>query len=108
MPIRKFIDGEVFDPDTIREMDAALLGACRTMRLKVKDDAARRLLAKSIIELAKHGEHNPERLRAAALKDFRLSGRGKSKAGAGALSAMPQRSVGSRDAAYQLGRSARA
>jgi urease gamma subunit len=70
VPIRKFIEHDGFDPETILNMNAALFGACRALGLKVKDDEATRLLAMRIIELARDGERNPERLRAAALKDF--------------------------------------
>jgi urease gamma subunit len=71
MPIRQFLDDEVFDPETLQEMSAALAGACRALGLKLKDDPAVRLLATRIIERARDGEHNPERMRAAALKDLR-------------------------------------
>jgi hypothetical protein len=73
MPIRQFLKGQAFDPETLQEMNAALFGACRALGLKVKDDPAVRLMAMRIIELASEGEHNPERLRAAALKDYRSS-----------------------------------
>ena len=73
MPIRKFIDGDVFDPETVQNMSAALMGACRALGLKMKDDEATRLLATRIIEAAREGERNAERLRAAALKGFHQS-----------------------------------
>jgi urease gamma subunit len=52
-------------------MNAALLGACRALGLKLKDDPAIRLLARRIIEMARDGERNPERLRAEAIKHFK-------------------------------------
>jgi urease gamma subunit len=70
LPIRKFIHGEVFDPEALESMGAALVGACRALGLKMKDDQATRLLAARIIEAARNGERNAERLRAIALKDI--------------------------------------
>jgi len=69
--IRMFLDGESFDGDAIDQMTAALAGACRSLGMKVKDDPPTRLLASKIIERARQGERNAERLRAAALEDFR-------------------------------------
>jgi urease gamma subunit len=71
MPIRRFLSDEGFDPERLREMNAALLGACRALGLKLKDDPAIRLLARRIIEMARDGERNPERLRAEAIKHFK-------------------------------------
>jgi hypothetical protein len=47
-----------------------LAGACWALGLKLKVDPTARLNATRIIERAREGEHNHERLRAAALKDF--------------------------------------
>ena len=44
-----------FDPDAIREMSEALELACDTLRLHRVDDAATRLLAEKIVELALRG-----------------------------------------------------
>jgi hypothetical protein len=69
-PIRQFLEAEAFDPESPQQMSAALADACRALGLKLKDDPATRLIAKRIIKRAREGERNPERLRAAALKDF--------------------------------------
>ncbi len=71
MPIRKFLDGqadgEAFDPETIARMSEALTGACRSLGLAERDDPATRLVAQKILELARGGEHDAQRLEAAAL-----------------------------------------
>ena len=67
MPIRPYIDGEVFEQELIDVMSQALADACATLGLKDKEDAAVRLLATRIIAGAKQGIHNRALLKAAAL-----------------------------------------
>jgi hypothetical protein len=71
MPIQKFLDGPAFDPEAIQGMSEALTGACRALGLVDRDDPATRLVAIKIIELARNGERNSERLQAAALRAIR-------------------------------------
>jgi hypothetical protein len=68
MPIRKFLDGEAFEPETIQSMGDALAGACRALGLADRDDPATRLVAAKIIELARAGERDPRRLEGGALR----------------------------------------
>ncbi len=68
MPIRSFLEGEFFEQEIIDAMGKALADACRELGLKDKEDAAVRLLAMRIIEQAKHGSHDAESLKAAALE----------------------------------------
>ncbi len=68
MPIRPFLEGEAFDPETIQAMSVALTEACTALGLNMKDDAATRLVAMRIIEEAREGIHDPALLKAAALK----------------------------------------
>jgi hypothetical protein len=70
LPIRPFLEGEVFDPDLIEVMSRALVAACQALRLRVMHDAATRLLAMRIIEQAREGVHDTDLLKAAALKGF--------------------------------------
>jgi hypothetical protein len=58
MPIRKFLDDDIFDPEEIQTMNAALLGACKALGLKLPDDDETRVLAAKIIELARGGERD--------------------------------------------------
>lgn len=55
MPIRPFLSGEAFEPETIREMSLALESVCKALGLKVIDDPATRHVAEKIIELSQHG-----------------------------------------------------
>ena len=65
MPIRPFLDGETFDPETIR-----LLGIAFEMAraaIKCPRDLSDEIIARRIIELAKAGERNVDVLCEAAL-----------------------------------------
>jgi hypothetical protein len=68
MPIQRFLDGHAFDPEAIQGMSEALTGACRTLGLVDRDDPATRLVAVKIIELARMGERDPQRLEAGAVR----------------------------------------
>jgi hypothetical protein len=71
MSIRQFVNGQAFEPQTIQVMSEALTAACKALGLKEKDDAANRLLATRIIDLARDGIHDPGLLKAAALAGLR-------------------------------------
>jgi hypothetical protein len=68
VPIRPFLDGEVFEQEHIDIMSKALADACQELGLNDKEDAAVRFLAKRIIDCARDGIHDPELLKAAAIK----------------------------------------
>jgi hypothetical protein len=68
MPIRPFLEGQVFEPELIEAMSKALIGACQALGLRPKDDAVTRLLALRIIKKARDGVHDAELLKAAALR----------------------------------------
>lgn len=70
VPIRPFLDGEAFNPEAIESMGRALADACLALGLKDREDAITKILAMRIIDLAREGAHEPEVLKAAALKGF--------------------------------------
>jgi hypothetical protein len=70
MPIRPFLGGRPFEPEKITEMSAALEAACKALRLLMIDDAATRLVAEKIIELAQRGLQGAETLCTMALKEL--------------------------------------
>ena len=65
MPIRPFLDGQTFDPETTRLIGVAF----ETSRAAVNrpGDLTDEMIARTIIELAKAGERNVEVLSEAAL-----------------------------------------
>ena len=71
MPIRPFLSGQAFDPETIDKMSEALKSVCNTLSLKVGDGAATRLVAQKIIELTQRGVRDAAALRTMTLKEFK-------------------------------------
>jgi len=71
MPIRPFVAGQEFDPETITKMSAALEGVCEKLGLKMVDDPATRLVAEKIIELAQRGVKDVTTLRAMTLEQLK-------------------------------------
>lgn len=71
MPIRSHLNGHWFDPETIRVMGLAFEMALVALRLIDRGDLANDVLAQKIMDLAKAGERDPERLCDGVLKEFR-------------------------------------
>jgi hypothetical protein len=61
MPITRYLDGFRFDDEAKRVMGIAFEMACVALRIDYGDPAAA-IVAKKIIECAKDGERNPDRL----------------------------------------------
>jgi hypothetical protein len=70
MPIRPFLAGQAFDPETISKMSAAFENACAALSIKLVDDAAARLVAQKVIELGQRGVKDVETLIAMTLEQF--------------------------------------
>ena len=63
VPVRPFLEGDhSFGPEDIASMSAGFEAALRKLGLTVREDPATVAVAKRIIELAKEGELEPERL----------------------------------------------
>jgi hypothetical protein len=60
MPIAQFVDDSEFDPETKRVMDAQFEMAREALQLGDERTLANERIARSIIELAKAGEHNAD------------------------------------------------
>lgn len=73
MPIRPFLAGQAFQPELIQQMSAAFVRACEALKLELVDDAATRLVAKTIIELAQRGLQDAETLLEMTLREFELN-----------------------------------
>jgi hypothetical protein len=71
IPITEFLDGYNPDPETKRVMGIAFEMTRAALRLVDRDDLSVAIIAKTIIELAKAGERNPDLLCERALKDLR-------------------------------------
>jgi len=64
-------DQEVFGPDIIAALAAALEDALHRLRLTDRNDPVATIVAKRIIELARQGERDPIRLRDQAIQSLR-------------------------------------
>ena len=73
MPIRFHLNGQRFDHETLRIMslEMALVSLQRTVR---NSNPIRATIAQKIIELAKVGESDPERLCDGAMTSYATSG----------------------------------
>ena len=72
MPIRAYLEGFRFDPETVRLMGIAYeMALVALQRTGGNVNLTRDTLAQKIIELAKAGERDPERLCEAALQALR-------------------------------------
>jgi hypothetical protein len=71
MPIRPYLDGERFDPETTHIMGAAFEATCIALRTGDCDDGIKQAVADKIIHLARTGERNPDLLCEQALKEIR-------------------------------------
>jgi hypothetical protein len=70
VPIREYLDADAFDPETIKSMSDAMADVLAALGLKDKPDELNVVVAKRIIELAKSGEYDRERLKSAVLNSF--------------------------------------
>jgi hypothetical protein len=71
MPIRPYLANQAFEPDVILSMSSALGSVCGTLRLKMVDDPATRLVAQKIIELARRGIIDAATLTRLTLQEFK-------------------------------------
>jgi hypothetical protein len=70
VPIRPYLAGQAFEPEIIKNMSAALAGACDALQLKMHDDPATRFVAEKVIGLAQRGIRDVGTLRRMTLKEF--------------------------------------
>jgi hypothetical protein len=71
VPISIFLEGQKFDPETTRVMGIAFEMTRAALRVSNQDELAPETIAKIIIEFAKSGERDPERLCDQALAGLR-------------------------------------
>jgi hypothetical protein len=68
MPIRQYLNGERFDPETTRLLGLAFETAIQALHNGGVDDPPREGIARTIIGFAKGGTRDPERLCELALE----------------------------------------
>jgi hypothetical protein len=70
VPIRAFLQGKSFDPETIEIMNAAFIGVCTDLGLSDKTDGACEIVAARVIELM-DGQRDPQVIRQTVLAAIR-------------------------------------
>jgi hypothetical protein len=75
MPIRPLLQDGVFSPEDITALATAFEDTLRALGLVDRSDPAVLMVAKRIIELAKHGERNPTRLRNSVVNQLQARSR---------------------------------
>jgi len=70
MPVRPFLSGQAFQPETIRNMSIALERVCAALDLTMRDDPATRLVATKILEMAQRGITDHATISQLVLKEF--------------------------------------
>ena len=68
MKMIPFLQDDAFGPDALRAMSTALEEVCRMLKID-HDQGAREVVAVRVIELARCGECDPERLRDRVLRE---------------------------------------
>jgi hypothetical protein len=71
MPITPFLDGFKFDPEAKRIMGVAFEMTCAALKYANRSDVAHEAIANRIIELARNGMLDPDRLCERVLGDLR-------------------------------------
>ena len=70
MPIQPYLQGQAFDPDTIRVMGSAFENVCKQLRILDKDDAVTKIVARTVIDMAQRGFRDEASLTAAVMEEF--------------------------------------
>ena len=70
MPIQPYLQGEAFDPDTVRVMGVAFENACKELGILDKRDAVTRVVARTVIDMAHRGFRDEDSLTAAVMQEF--------------------------------------
>ena len=70
MPIRSYLNGQRFDPETVRLMGLAYEMTLISLRLVDRGNIANNVVAQKIIEHAKAGQRDPEQLCESVLRQW--------------------------------------
>jgi hypothetical protein len=71
MPISQYLQGQAFDPDSIRVMTVAFENACRQLGILNRHDAVTKIVARTVIDMAQRGFRDEESLTDAVMQEFR-------------------------------------
>jgi len=69
MPIKKYIPGTTFGPETIKDMTTAFERIRSVLKLKDPDDPLIEVVAKKVISLASQGTRDPKEIERLVIAD---------------------------------------
>jgi len=69
MPIRKYISGTTFGPETIKDMTTAFERIRTILKLEDPDDPLLQVVAKKVISLASQGTFDPKEIERLVIAD---------------------------------------
>lgn len=69
MPIRKYIPGATFEPETIKNMATAFEKLQMILKIKIPDDPLMAIVAKKIVSLASQGISDPAEIERLVIAD---------------------------------------
>ena len=72
MAIYRLLKGSPLEPELIRSLEAAYEKTLRTIGLVDRDDPITEMIARTIVEMAQTGVHDPAQLSAMAIKEIRI------------------------------------
>ena len=71
MPLTPYLKGAVFEPKAIEAMNAAFEAVFKSLQLLNRDDTITQIVARTIIDIARMGEHDPQRMHDLALLELK-------------------------------------
>ncbi len=71
MTIHRFLEGQAFGPQEIALMTSAYEDVLRILRLSNRSDPITHVVARRIIDCARAGERDPQRLRQSVLESLK-------------------------------------
>jgi hypothetical protein len=72
MPIDRLVKEAAFDPEDVQAIVAAYEAALARLGLKDRSDPAAEMVARKIVEIARDGERDPERLSDRVVKSLQV------------------------------------
>lgn len=74
MPLMRYLREAAFEPTAIEAMTAAFDAVCKSLQLRNRDDPIVHIVARKIIEIARSGEQDPQRMHDVALAELKTAG----------------------------------
>ncbi len=71
MPILPYLQGQAFDPDTVRAMGVAFEKVCQQLGIVDRHDAVTKIVARTVIDMARRGFRDEDGLTSAVMQEFR-------------------------------------